>query len=79
MYLYLILCTIFPIRTPIGLEDVSKYPALFEALVKNGWTQYELELVKGGNIIRVFSEVEKVSSVMQHICIFMKTQAPFYS
>lgn len=47
-------------RTPEGLEDVSKYPNLVVALLENGWSKEDIIKVIGGNLIRVFEEVEKV-------------------
>ncbi|XP_031623627.1 uncharacterized protein LOC116340976 isoform X2 [Contarinia nasturtii] len=44
--------------TPIGLEDVSKYPNLFAELIGFGWTVEELTKLAGGNLLRVFKEVE---------------------
>lgn len=46
--------------TPVGLEDVSKYPDLFDALAIRGWTSDELKKLAGLNLIRVFKEVEAV-------------------
>jgi len=50
---------------PEGLEDVSKYPALFDLLAEEGhdwepWTADELKQLAGLNLIRVFKQVEKV-------------------
>ncbi|OWF44113.1 dipeptidase 1-like isoform X1 [Mizuhopecten yessoensis] len=45
---------------PVGLEDVSTYPALFAELVSRGWTQEELTKLAGKNLIRVLTEAEKV-------------------
>lgn len=53
----------FDFSLPKGLEDVSKYPDLFEALKQSNktlWTQNNLEKVAGRNLIRVFKEVEAV-------------------
>ncbi|KAA0202775.1 hypothetical protein HAZT_HAZT008110 [Hyalella azteca] len=47
--------------TPRGLEDVSKYPALLEELLHEGWTEPDVAKVAGGNFLRVMREVEKVS------------------
>ncbi|KAI3387683.1 hypothetical protein SNEBB_004474 [Seison nebaliae] len=53
---------------PEGLEDVSKYPNLFYRLYKeNGWTKKELLGLAGGNLLRVFKKVEKVSNGMQKL------------
>jgi Membrane dipeptidase (Peptidase family M19) len=43
--------------TPKGIEDVSGYPYLFAELMGHGWTAEELTKLAGGNLLRVFSEV----------------------
>ncbi|KAG5646836.1 hypothetical protein DXG03_002213 [Asterophora parasitica] len=50
---------------PVGLEDVSKYPALIAELYKRGWNKYELAGLTGGNLLRVFEGAEKVSRELQ--------------
>ncbi|XP_043351007.1 dipeptidase 2-like isoform X2 [Dermochelys coriacea] len=45
---------------PEGLEDVSKYSALIEELLRRNWTERELRGVLRENLLRVFKEVEKV-------------------
>ncbi|KAM8893660.1 dipeptidase 2 [Spinachia spinachia] len=45
---------------PQGLEDVSKYPALIQELLKRNWTENELANVLRNNFLRVFEEVERV-------------------
>lgn len=50
------------LRVPQGLEDVSKYPDLVAELLKRGWKQMELEAALANNLIRVFRDVEQVSS-----------------
>ncbi len=47
-------------QTPSNLEDVSKYPNLFAALLDLGWTENDLSKLASGNIMRVFKDVEKV-------------------
>lgn len=47
--------------TPDGLEDVSKYPDLFAALLQTGWSEEELGKLAGDNLIRVLRDVEKVN------------------
>lgn len=48
------------VRFPKGLEDVSKYPALIEELLKRNWTENELADVLRHNFLRVFEGVERV-------------------
>ncbi|HAB50764.1 MAG TPA: hypothetical protein DCE80_01065 [Ignavibacteriales bacterium] len=43
--------------TPVGLEDVSKFPALTLKLLEKGYTQQEVEKILGGNFMRVFEKV----------------------
>lgn len=55
----------FILRTPKDLEDVSKYPKLFDRLYESRegeptWTRADLEKLAGRNLIRVFEDVEKV-------------------
>ena len=46
---------------PIGLEDVSKYPALFVELLKRGYSDDDIAKIAGGNILRVMQDVELVA------------------
>jgi len=45
---------------PQGLEDVSRYPALFEELRERGYPDEDLGKVAGRNVLRVLREAEKV-------------------
>jgi membrane dipeptidase len=38
---------------PVGLEDVSRYPALFNELIRRGWSEADCRALAGGNILRV--------------------------
>uniref|UniRef100_A0A8C8EL83 Dipeptidase n=1 Tax=Oncorhynchus tshawytscha TaxID=74940 RepID=A0A8C8EL83_ONCTS len=49
-------------RVPGGLEDVSKYPALVAELLRRGWTDAEVKAALGDNLLRVFREVERLST-----------------
>lgn len=49
------------LRTPTGLEDVSKYPELFAELLARGWSEVDIQKLAGLNLIRVFKEVEQVN------------------
>jgi membrane dipeptidase len=46
-------------RPPVGLEDVSKFPALTEALLNKGYTRAEVRKILGENFLRVFKTVCK--------------------
>jgi membrane dipeptidase len=46
----------------VGLEDVSKFPALFAELARRGWTDADLAKLANGNILRVLAEAERVSA-----------------
>ncbi|KAG8896577.1 hypothetical protein FRC01_011719, partial [Tulasnella sp. 417] len=52
-------------KTPVGLEDTSKYPNLFVELYKRGWKPNELEDLAGRNFLRIFKKVEEVASKIQ--------------
>ncbi|KAJ8674586.1 hypothetical protein QAD02_005848 [Eretmocerus hayati] len=61
--------------TPSGLEDVSKYPDLFDRLHASKdsepkWSREDLEKLAGRNLIRVFRAVEKVRDTLE-------TEAPY--
>lgn len=45
---------------PVGMEDVTGYPVLFAELIRRGWNDADLLKLAGGNILRVFREVERV-------------------
>ncbi|MDP2884390.1 MAG: membrane dipeptidase [Ignavibacteria bacterium] len=46
-------------RFPEGLEDVSRFPALTEALLKRGYTKQDVRKILGENFMRVFRTVCK--------------------
>jgi membrane dipeptidase len=50
---------------PLGLEDVSKYPALVAELLRRGYQDDEIKKITGQNVLRVMREVEKVSRRLQ--------------
>jgi membrane dipeptidase len=49
---------------PEGLSDVSMYPNLFAELIRRGWTDRELKLLAGENLLRVLEQAEKVAREM---------------
>ena len=44
--------------TIAGMEDVSKYPALFTELASRGWSQADLERLASRNLLRVLKSAE---------------------
>ncbi len=46
---------------PVGLEDVSKYPNLVYGLLQAGFSDEDIRKICGENLLRVWSEVQKVS------------------
>jgi membrane dipeptidase len=51
--------------TPVGLEDVSTYPALFAELVRRGWKDGELRKLAGENLLRVLRDSEAAARKIQ--------------
>jgi membrane dipeptidase len=49
----------------VGLEDVSKFPALFAELARRGWNDADLAKLASGNVLRVLAEAEKVARRLQ--------------
>ena len=47
---------------PIGLKDVSTYPTLIKGLLERGYSKEDLEKILGGNLVRVWLEVETYAS-----------------
>jgi membrane dipeptidase len=47
---------------PSGLEDVSRYPALFRELTRRGWTEAQCKALAGGNILRVMRGAEEFAA-----------------
>jgi membrane dipeptidase len=47
---------------PVGLEDVSRYPALFAALLARGWSEEDCAKLAGRNALRVLRAAEVVAA-----------------
>ena len=47
---------------PTGLEDVSRFPALFAELIRRGWSDTDLAKLAGGNLIRVLGDAEAAAA-----------------
>jgi membrane dipeptidase len=52
-------------ETPAGFEDVSKYPSLVAALLEQGAKDHDVAKIVGGNVLRVWKDVEAVAAKMQ--------------
>jgi membrane dipeptidase len=52
---------------PVGLEDVSTYPALFAELSRRGWSEADLRKLAGENLLRVWRSAEETASRLQRI------------
>ncbi|GAC1475824.1 MAG: dipeptidase [Isosphaeraceae bacterium] len=50
---------------PVGLEDVSDYPRLTEALLDRKYSEEDVHKILGGNILRAFAESDKVAARLQ--------------
>jgi membrane dipeptidase len=52
-------------RLPEGLEDVSRYPALFAALLDVGWSEEDCGKIAHGNLIRVLRDAEAAAGTIR--------------
>ncbi|WP_419942923.1 dipeptidase [Candidatus Palauibacter sp.] len=52
-------------RGPVGLDDVSTYPALFAELSRRGWTESELRALAADNLLRVMRASEATARRLQ--------------
>jgi len=52
-------------ETVVGLEDVSKYPAIIAELARRGWSDADLKKLAGGNVLRVLGQAEQVAKRLQ--------------
>src|SRR3990170_4324008 len=50
---------------PIGLEDVSKMPNLVYELLSRGYKDEDIKKILGGNLLRVWKQVEDVSNSLK--------------
>ena len=51
--------------TPVGLEDVSTFPALLAELSRRGWSEGDMRKVAGENLLRAWREAEAVARRLQ--------------
>ena len=50
---------------PEGLKDVAGYPNLIYELLKGGYSEKDIQKISAGNLLRVWSKVEKVARQLQ--------------
>jgi membrane dipeptidase len=51
--------------SPQGIDSVADLPKITEALYQRGYKGADLQKILGGNLMRVFAEVEKTAKVIQ--------------
>jgi len=52
-------------NVPVGLEDVSTFPALFAELIRRGWSDADLKKLAGDNLQRVLRAAEATAARLQ--------------
>jgi membrane dipeptidase len=51
--------------TPAGMDSAADLPKISQALLERGYSAEDIHKILGGNVMRVFREVERVSREMQ--------------
>ena len=51
--------------SPEGLEDVSKFPAITDELIRRGYSEDEIIKILGANVLRAMAEAESVAQRLQ--------------
>jgi membrane dipeptidase len=51
--------------TPQGMNSAADLPKITQALLDRGYSEEDIHKILGGNVLRVFREVERVSHTMQ--------------
>ena len=51
--------------TPQGMDSAADLPKITQALLDRGYSADDIKKILGGNILRVFRQVETVSREMQ--------------
>ena len=52
-------------KTPVGLEDVSRFPAVTEALLDRDFSPEAIRKILGGNLLTAFRRAEQVARTIQ--------------
>jgi membrane dipeptidase len=50
---------------PTGLKDASQYPNIIYELLKRGYAEKDIEKICGGNLLRVWSQVDQTAKELQ--------------
>jgi membrane dipeptidase len=50
---------------PVGMDDVSGYPALFTELARRGYSQSDLEKIASRNVIRALRGAEQAAAKLK--------------
>jgi len=58
------------IGSPMGLETAAGYPLITYHLLKRGYKGEEIKKILGGNLLRIFSQVQKISSASSGKCCY---------
>ena len=51
--------------TPLGMEDVSKFPNLTAELIRRGYSDQDIGKILGRNLLRVLNRAEAVARTLQ--------------
>ncbi len=51
--------------TPRGIDSAADLPKITQALLDRGYGEEDIHKILGGNLMRVFHEVERLSREMQ--------------
>jgi membrane dipeptidase len=52
-------------QTPEGMDSAADLPKITQGLLDRGYSAADIHKILGGNVLRVFAEVERVSREMQ--------------
>ncbi len=53
--------------TPLGMDSAADLPKITQALLDRGYSAQDIHKILGGNLLRVFKQVEQVSQQMQAV------------
>jgi membrane dipeptidase len=59
---------------PVDLSDVSMYPNLFAELMRRGWSDQDLKMLAGENLLRAMAQAEAVAKRLQASAVSSTSQ-----